>query len=154
MDKNDPPRTFGVFKPVGHTLIAFYTEAELTSAVVALLDLGFAHSSLVQYNAAEMGAQVDAELLSASPLASFGYELDLIRLHGDLARKGCSFLVVDAPTDALSAQVAALVHSIHPATAQHYGLLLIEDLTEKAPGPLGEREDPAQSAELERQQDA
>lgn len=154
MDKNDPPTTFGVFKPVGHTLMAFHTEAELTSAVVALLDLGFPHSSLVQYNAAEMAVQVEAELLNSSPLANFGYELDLIRLHGDLARKGCSFLVVDAPTDALSAQVAALVKSIHPATAQHYGRLLIEDLTEKAPGLTAEREDPALSAELERQQDA
>jgi hypothetical protein len=29
MNKTDPPTTFGVFKPVGHTLIAFHTEAEL-----------------------------------------------------------------------------------------------------------------------------
>lgn len=87
-----------------------------------------------------MATQVDAQLLAASPLASFGYELDLIRVHGDLAKKGCSFLVVDAPTDVLAAQVAELVHSIKPATAQHYGLLMIEDLTEKAPGRMGEEE--------------
>lgn len=140
MNKTDPPTTFGVFKPVGHTLMAFYTEDQLQSAVVALTALGFAPASMVHYSAAEMATQVDAQLLAASPLASFGYEMDLIRVHGDLAKKGCSFLVVDAPTDVLAAQVAELVHSIKPATAQHYGLLMIEDLTEKAPGRMGEEE--------------
>jgi hypothetical protein len=123
----------GVFKPVGHTLIAFHTESELQSAVVALAALGFPHSGMTHYGAAEMAAQVSDELLAASPLATFGYELDLIRAHGELAKKGCSFLVVEAPTDGLAAQVADLVRSIKPATAQHYGRFMIEDLTEKAP---------------------
>lgn len=140
MDKTTPPTTFGVFKPVGHTLIAFYTEDELKSAVAALTTLGFLNSSMVRYSAAEMAAQVAAELLAASPLANFGYELDLVHLHGDLAKKGCCFLVVDAPTDILAAQVAALVQSIKPATAQHYGHLLIQDLTEKAPGRMGKNQ--------------
>lgn len=140
MNKTEPPTTFGVFKPVGHTLIAFYTEVELQSAVVALTTLGFLNSSMVRYSAAEMAAQVDAELLAASPLANFGYEIDLIRIHGDLARQGCCFLVVHAPTDDLAAQVAGFVRSIKPATAQHYGRFMIEDLTEKAAGHLGEEE--------------
>jgi hypothetical protein len=64
--------------------------------------------------------------------------LDLIRVHKALAEQGCSFLVVDAPTDALAAQVAGLVRTMKPASAQHYGRLLIEDLTEKSPGRMGE----------------
>lgn len=139
MNKTDPPTTFGVFKPVGHTLIGFRTDDELKTAVAALVALGFLDSSMVHYSAAEMAAQVESELLAASPLASFGYELDLIRVHGDLARKGCSFLVVDASTDILSAQVAELVRSLKPVTAQHYGRLMIEDLTETGPGRIGER---------------
>jgi hypothetical protein len=138
MNQTVHPTTFGVFKPVGHTLIAFHTEDELQAAVVALTELGFAQASLERYSAAEMAAQVDAELLAASPLAGFGYELDLVHVHKDLAQKGCSFLVVDAPTEILSAQVAELVRSIKPASAQHYGRLLIEDLTEKAPGRMGQ----------------
>lgn len=140
MNKTEPPTTFGVFKPVGHTLIAFHTEAELQAAVVALNAMGFSESSLVHYSAAEMAAQVDAELLAASPLANFGYEIDLIRVHGDLAKQGCSFLVVDAPTDELAAQVADLVHAIKPATAQHYGRFMIQNLTETAPGRMGDVE--------------
>lgn len=139
MNKQNPPTTFGVFKPVGHTLIAFHTRDELEAAQTKLLTLGFGSSSMVHYTASEMRAQVDAELLTANPLANFGYELDLIRAHGELAKQGCSFLVVDAPTDALADQVAELVHSIQPATAQHYGRFLIQDLTEKPPGRMGEQ---------------
>jgi hypothetical protein len=138
--KTDHPTSFGVFKPVGHTVIAFHTEAELHSAVVALTALGFLNSSMVQYSAAEMATQVDSDLLTASPLASFGYELDLIHVHGELAKEGCSFLVVEAPNDVMSSQVADLVRSIKPAAAQHYGRFMIEDLTEEAPGSLGEKE--------------
>jgi hypothetical protein len=133
MNETDTPSTFGVFKPVGHTLIAFHTEDEL-----ALKALGFADSALVHFSGVEMAAQVEAELLAANPLANFGYELDLIRAHGALAKEGCSFLVVHAPTDELSAQVAELVRTMKPATAQHYGRLLIQDLTERPLGRMGE----------------
>lgn len=74
----------------------------------------------------------------SNPPTTFGSELDLIRAHGELAKQGCSFLVVDPPTDALAAEVAALVKSIQPATAQHYGLLMIENLTAKPLGRMGE----------------
>lgn len=138
MDKSNPPTTFGVFKPVGHTLIAFRTAEELESASTALLMLGFAPDSMVHYTAAEMKAQVDSELLRSSVIANFGYEIDLIKVHGKLADEGCGFLVVDAPSDALAGQVAGLVDRIKPASAQHYGRILIEDLTETPPGQLAE----------------
>ena len=136
MDKSDPPTAYGVFKPVGHTLIALQTHDKLQSARAALTDLGFAASSMVQYSAAEMKAQVVAELLNASPFASFGYELDLIRQYKVLAEQGCSFLVVEAPTDARAEQVADWVHSTHPVAAQHYGHFMIQNLTEKPPGRM------------------
>jgi hypothetical protein len=139
LNKQDPPTTFGVFKPVGHTLMAFRTARELETAQIKLFELGFPSSSMVYYTASEMLVQVEAQLLTASPLATFGYELDLIRAHGDLAREGCSFLVVEAPTDALAHQVAQLVDAIQPATAQHYGQFMIQDLTEKPLGAMGER---------------
>lgn len=140
MNKSEPPTSFGVFKPVGHTLIAFYTADELQAAQQQLTGMGFEPSSMVHYTAAEMQAQVDAELLAPSPMANFGYELELVRLHGDLAQKGCSFLVVDAPTEALAEQVAELVRAVQPATAQHYGRFMIEDLTEDPPGRMRERD--------------
>lgn len=139
MDKTHPPTSFGIFKPVGHTVIAFHSEAQLQSAVMALQALGFVDASMVRYGPAEMAAQVDAELQSISPLAHFGSELDLIRAHRALALQGCSFLVVAAPSDALRQQVSELVHTLKPAAAQHYGQLLIEDLTAQAPGRMGDQ---------------
>jgi hypothetical protein len=140
MDKTNPPTSFGVFKPVGHTLIAFHTEDELVSAVVALKAMDFVDDNMAHYSAEQMSTQIAVELRTASPLATFGYELDLIHMHEDMAKKGCSFLVVNAPTDARAAQVAELVRSIKPVTAQHYGRFMIEDLTETAPGRVDEKE--------------
>ena len=119
MDKSNPPTAFGVFKPVGHTVIAVQTEDQLQTAQTAMGAMGFAHSSMVRYSPSEMEAQVVAELLNASPFASFGYEIDLIRQHKILAEQGCSFLVVEAPTDELAEQVAGWVHSAKPVSAQH-----------------------------------
>ena len=139
MDKSNPPTIFGVFKPVGHTVIAFRTTEQLEAAATALQMLGFAPESLVRYTAAEMKAQVDSELLRSSVIANFGYEIDLIKAHGKLAEEGCSFLVVEAPTDALAGQVADLVRRVEPVAAQHYGLILIENLTEKPLGRMAEQ---------------
>lgn len=134
MDKSSPPTTFGVFKPVGHTLLAFSTMEQLRNARVALAELGFADAALTQYSAAEMLALADTELQAAGPLANFGYELDLLRAHRVLAGQGCCFLIVPAPDDRRTAQVAALVPRLRPVTAQHYGRFLPQDLTEAAPG--------------------
>ena len=134
MDKTNPPTTFGVFKPVGHTLMAFSTEKALQSAKVTLGDKGFGPTRLVEYTPQEMLTQVEAELHTASPLANFGYELDLVRLHKAFAEDGCSFLVVETGDDASAALVADLVPDLEPVTAQRYGRFMIEDLTEKLPG--------------------
>lgn len=132
MNKNQPPTTLGVFKPVGHTVMAFRTDSELQAAVLKLGQLGFPADSIVSYSAVDMVNQVDGELQSANVLANFGYELDLIRAHRDLAMQGCGFLVVEARTEALAEQVAQMLRDMHPATAQHYGRFMIEDLTEKS----------------------
>lgn len=134
MDKTNPPTTFGVFKPVGHTLMAFQTRDALNAAERALAEKGFGPARMVRYTPQEMLAQVDAELQTASPLANFGYELDLVRLHKAFAEDGCSFLVVETSDDASATLVADLVTSLRPVTAQRYGRLMIEDLTEKLPG--------------------
>lgn len=134
MDKQDPPTTFGVFKPVGHTLLAFHSQEQLHTAMRDLARMGFAASTMVQYSAEEMLSLADGELRGAGPMANFGYELDLLHQHKSLAQQGCGFLVVHAPHEAQAARVATLVATLQPASAQHYGRFLIQDLTETAPG--------------------
>ena len=134
MDKANPPETFGVFKPVDHTVIAFWSSADLELAVAALAGLGFVTAGFARYSPEDMLAQIDAELLTKSPLASFGYELDLIHAHRLLAQKGCNFLVVHVPQKARADQVTQVARDAHAAAAQHYGTFLVEDLLEPGPG--------------------
>ena len=130
MDKTDPPESFGVFKPVGHTVIAFRDAAQAQGATAALLALGVAGSALVRYSGPEMVAQVDAELPQASPLAGFGHELSLIKAHRALAEVGCSFLVVYTPDDSDAERVTEVARRFHAIVAQRYGRFVIEELIE------------------------
>lgn len=136
MNKLDPPTSFGIFKPVGHTLMAFRDDTQLREAVESLESIGFTSESWVSYAPSEMIEQINAQLSAYNPLANFGYELDLVHAHKLLAEQGSSFLVVEAPTEDLAAKVATLVGHIKPVAAQHYGRLLIEDLTERSPGRM------------------
>ena len=128
MDKSNPPESFGVFKPVGHTVIAFREEVHLKEAMAALLRLGFANTAIVSYTAQEMAKQAAAEQFAAGPLAGFGYELDLVKTHLALAQQGCCFLVVHAPKGEQAAQVAEIARSMNAQSAQHYGRFMIEEV--------------------------
>ena len=135
MDKTDPPESFGVFKPVGHTVIAYRNLPEMQAAVDQLTAQGFASADLVGYTPDEMKTQVDAELLDASPLASIGQDLNLIKAHRELAERGCSFLVVNAAKDEQAERVEAIARSTKAVAAQRYGRFIVEELID---APVGE----------------
>ena len=61
MDKSQPPETFGVFKPVGHTVISYRSAASLQAGVDNLVAQGFASADIVRYSPGAMVALVDAE---------------------------------------------------------------------------------------------
>lgn len=128
MDKSNPPETFGVFKPTGHTVVALRSYADLEAAKAALVEQGFSPAELVTYTPLEMVALARAERQAASPLAAFGYELELVDTHLALAESGCSFLVVPAPDDAQIERVAEVAQRLNAASAQHYGRFMIQDL--------------------------
>lgn len=128
MDKSNPPETFGVFKPVNHTVMAFKNAEGLEAAAAALTETGFASANLVRYTPQEMARLARAEREAASPLAAFGYELELVDTHLALAEDGCSFLVVPAPEDDQLQRVAEVAEEFQAASAQHYGRFMIQDL--------------------------
>ncbi len=128
MDKSNPPETFGVFKPVGHTVMAFKTAEGLDGATAELIEAGFSGADLVSYSPQEMAKLAHAEREAASPLAAFGYELELVNTHLALAESGCSFLVVPAPEDEQLERVAEVAQQFKAASAQHYGRFMIQDL--------------------------
>ena len=149
MDKSDPPTSFGVFKPVGHTVIAFASADNLKAASADLLAQGFKLEDSVTYSAQEMLAQVEANLLTASPMASVGQELNLIKAHQALAQQGCSFLVVKADDDDKAALVDAVLRNHHATSAQRYGRFLIEELVEQVPGETQVFESPDRGLDLD-----
>jgi hypothetical protein len=128
MKKNDVPRSFGIFKPVGHTMLCVRSSELLAAAKLAFRDKGFPESSLTEYTPQEMIGQCEADFLSASPLAEFGQELNLSRTHLDLAKNGCSFLVVYTADKDSEVIVDGVIETIRPVMAQRYGRLIIEEL--------------------------
>jgi hypothetical protein len=132
MDKSHPPESFGVFKPVGWIVITQRSARDLQEMHAALQADGFADDELVPYTPAEMLAQIDDELPNTSVLAEFGQELKIVKAHRVLAENGCSFLLVRAKDDAWAQRVADQVKRLGAPTAQRYGHLVIEELTDRS----------------------
>ena len=133
MNAGEHPTSFGVFKPVGHVVIAFPPETDLQAVEAALTDAG-STGKLQTLSAAEMLAQADGDLASASPMAAIGQELNLVKAHRELALLGHNFVVVEAGVEAQVDRVAEVARRMGAARAQHYGRWLIEELI--APGTM------------------
>lgn len=130
MDKSHIPESFGVFKPVGHVVVAFRSAGDMQAAERSLAEQGFSAADLVRYTPAEMMAQVDTEIVKASPMAAIGQDLNLIKAHRELAEVGCSFLVVRAPEEAQVDKVTAVALKLNAVAAQRYGRFVTEELIE------------------------
>lgn len=128
MDKTNPPTSFGVFKPVGHIVIAVASAPQSQALTGALLSNGFSWADVAHYSPDDMKAQAKAHVLAASPLASLGQDLNLVKAHLELAELGCSFLVVHAPTTAQVELVTELATRFDAKSAQRYGSLIVEEL--------------------------
>lgn len=123
--------SFGVFKPVGHVVISFPDATSAAAAHEALARLGLQGRDVVhRYNDHEMLAQIDRDMQRASPLASIGQEMNLIKAHRELAARGYHWLVVRADSDEQAAAVAACVRPHGAERAQYYGHFVIEELIE------------------------
>lgn len=149
MDIQTPPQSFGVFKPVGHTVVAFSSAKALEAAVSALLADGpFIEADLTRYSTAQMLAQTASDLQTASPLASIGQELNLVKAHRALAEQGCVFLVVHAADDEHIAKLTAVAKAAGARAAQHYGNFVIEELVAVNDGSLQLFESPDTGLDL------
>lgn len=134
MDKSDPPRSFGVFKPVGHTLIVFPDRKSLNAAAQQLTQADIVIGECASYTPQEMLAQTEVDLQGASALASMGQDLNLVKMHRERAQQGCHFLVVPTKTDSIARKVVDLSLPMGALIAQHYGSFMVEDLIDPADG--------------------
>lgn len=128
---SDPQRSFGVFKPVGHLVISFAQAEQADAAAQALRERSIADAGqLRRYSDREMLAQIDADLADASPLASLGQEMNLVKAHRALAERGYHWLVVAAPDDEAARRVADCAAAAGAERAQFYGRFVIEEMIE------------------------
>jgi hypothetical protein len=149
MDKTHPPKTFGVFKPVGHIIMAFRNDDDLHAAEHSLSGQGFSGQDMVSYSPEEMLAQTAEDFRSASPLASIGQDMNLIKAHRAFAEAGCSFLVVKASDDDHVQRAAEVARQSHAAAAQRYGRLIVEELISTPPGRNQVFESPDRGLDLD-----
>ncbi len=130
MNTNDKPEAFGVFKPVGHVILAFAKASDAEAALAQLQTEGFTGEDIRAYAPEQMKNQADTDIAQAGVLAGIGQELNLVKAHRELAVQGYSFLVVNAPKDDATQRVAEIAKRFHAARAQKYGRLIIEELIE------------------------
>jgi hypothetical protein len=121
-------QAYGVFKPVGHVIVALPNADDCRNAMSALLASGFTEEDIRAYTPEEMIAQVDEDLAHASVLAGIGQELNLVKAHRELAVQGSNFLVVRARDTEQADRIAEVALRCHASRAQRYGTLLIEEL--------------------------
>ncbi len=128
MDKQNPPTSHGVFKPVGHVVMSFPSAEDQRAAAQALETAGVTSNDVTPYSADEMTEQVKTDLERATALASMGQELNLVKAQGELAALGYHFLVVQVADDESARRVADIVRPFNAERAQHYGNFIIEEL--------------------------
>lgn len=134
MSPKDRPAAYGVFKPVGHVIVAFPHDSDLQAALTALVRGGTPPADIAAYTPEQMRQQADIDIEQAGVLAGIGQELNLVKAHRELALQGHSFLVVKAPNDDDANRVAEVAQRFHAARAQRYGHLMIEELIEVGSG--------------------
>ena len=135
-------QAYGVFKPVGHVIVALPTDRDTQEAIEALGQAGFPPTDIQHYSPDEMVRQADIDIDQAGVLAGIGQELNLVKAHRELAAQGNSFVVVRAPKDEDAQRVAAIARRCHATRAQKYGSLVIEELIEPGSGERQVAESP------------
>jgi len=128
MTKADVPQSFGAFKPVDHVVIALPDDDSADRLAQALRASGFEAADVLEYSAAEKGHAMSRMLEHTSDFAGFGYEVSLMRRYQELSRQGASWLIVYAPDEARTGQVAQLAKAHGALAAEKYNVLVIESL--------------------------
>lgn len=149
MEKTETPQAFGVFKPVGHVVVSFPPDTDLEAVSRALSEAGFKEPDVRRYAPREMVEQADRDMAEATPLASLGQELNLVKAHRALAEQGYGFLVVHAPKEEQAARVAEVARRFGAERAQHYGRMVIEELIEHADDTRQVAESPARGLDAQ-----
>ena len=126
--------SFGVFKPVDHVVISLPDAQSAERAAQAVAQAGVPSGAVHRFTDREMIVRIDHDLQQASPLASIGQEMNLVKAHRELAERGYHWLVVRAEDDDQAQAIAAAAEGCGAERAQHYGRFIIEELIDRDSG--------------------
>ncbi len=118
----------GMFYPKGFIVAGFPAEADTRAAEKALLDSGFAPQDVTFVSANDMQAQASANLENPSIFVSIGSTLNVRQKQYELARDGCSFLLIKAVDEDEEQQAITALTAQKLRYAVKYRLLVIENL--------------------------
>ena len=127
--------SFGTFKPVGYTVLAYADEAAARAALDRLNDAGFKDEDALIASSANLFPRVKEQMSAATGMVGAqGYEVVLMKRYLEIAARGAWWLMVWSPEDAQVARIKSLLDASPPLSAAHYGRVMIEDLSEPPVG--------------------
>jgi hypothetical protein len=128
MTKAEMPTSFGVFSPTGHVVMAFESDSAARKARQTLINHGISKYRITYYGSADTLSQIEVSRETDNKIFQLGQEEEKVKRYAELARQGCGFLVVYAPSDEETKQVMDIVHPLKPKFAEKYNRLTLEEL--------------------------
>jgi len=128
----------GVFKPVGHVVLALPSASKARAAQAALVESNTPADEMLYLTDAEMFEGATTDLARAGLIAGIGQDVNLVRAHRELSRHGYHWLVVRARNRDQATAIARIGERHDAARAQYYGHLIVEELVAPAT-PVGQR---------------
>jgi hypothetical protein len=128
LTKANFPRSFGVFSPTGHVVMALTNDAEAQQARAALLQSGFSDDDVTRYSKEEVLAEFEKSEAHAVDPIQIGQDVAKVEEYLQLANQGCGFLVVQAPEDDDAKRAVRIVKPFGLKFAEKYNRLTLEEL--------------------------
>jgi len=121
-------KSFGVFNPTGHVVLAFDTNDHAEKARVKLLAAGFSEDEITQWSDDEVLEELQRTRTIVAKRVAPGQEAAKLDEYFALAKQGAGFLVVYAPSESESRRVVTLVRPLGLQLAEKYNRFTLEGL--------------------------
>ena len=138
-------REAGMFYPKGFIVAGFSIETQAQRVREALHQLGFAANEVTFVSAPDMARQAGANLEDPSFFSGVGSTLAIREKQFELAKEGCSFLLIKAPEDEQEKNALKAFVGVPVRYAVKYRMLVIENMLPLIPSATPDPE-PARSS--------
>ena len=128
LTKANFPRSFGVFSPTGHIVMAFTNDEAAKRSQAALIQNGFSEDDVTHYNKDEVLAEFEKSESHIIDPIQIGQDVAKVEEYLELANQGAGFLVVHAPEDEYAKRAVRIAKPFGLKFAEKYNRLTLEEL--------------------------